>query len=72
MRAFDGQHSDRITIKRTREQKVQQLHLLKEQLGTLKSHTAPTIREALVKRIAELEAELKAPVVPAAAKPRRT
>ncbi|MCW2245798.1 hypothetical protein M2352_001389 [Azospirillum fermentarium] len=64
MRAFDGQHSDRITIKRTREQKVLQLQQLKEQLAALKSHTAPTIREALVKRIADLEAELRAPVEP--------
>ncbi|WP_247878913.1 hypothetical protein [Azospirillum brasilense] len=55
MRAFDGQHSDNVAIKRTREQKQLQLQQLKEQLATLKSHAAPAIREALVKRIAELE-----------------
>jgi len=65
MRAFDGQHSDNVAIKRTREQKERQLRELKEQLATLKSHAAPAIREALVKRIAELDAELKAPPPPA-------
>ena len=61
MRAFDGQHSDNVAIKRTREQKERALRELKEQLATLKSHAAPAIREALVKRIAEMEADLKAP-----------
>ncbi|HYG89770.1 MAG TPA: hypothetical protein VD978_26355 [Azospirillum sp.] len=61
MRAFDGQHSDNVAIKRTREQKERALRELKEQFASLKSHAAPAIREALVKRIAELEADLKAP-----------
>ena len=61
MRAFEGQHSDNVAIKRTREQKERALRELKEQLATLKSHAAPAIREALVKRIAEMEADLKAP-----------
>jgi len=61
MRAFDGQHSDNVAIKRTREQKERALREMKEQLATLKSHAAPAIREALVKRIAEMEADLKAP-----------
>lgn len=61
MRAFDGQHSDNVAIKRTREQKERALRELKEQLATLKSHAAPAIREALVKRIAEMDADLKAP-----------
>ncbi|MBP2295587.1 hypothetical protein [Azospirillum rugosum] len=64
MRAFDGQHSDNVAIKRTREQKQLQLQQLKEQLATLKSHAAPAIREALVKRIAELDAELRQPPKP--------
>ncbi|AWK85909.1 hypothetical protein [Azospirillum thermophilum] len=64
MRAFDGQHSDNVAIKRTREQKQIQLQQLKEQLATLKSHAAPAIREALVKRIGELEAELRQPPKP--------
>ncbi|WP_247896191.1 hypothetical protein [Azospirillum argentinense] len=64
MRAFDGQHSDNVAIKRTREQKQLQLQQLKEQLATLKSHAAPAIREALVKRIAELDAEMRQPPKP--------
>jgi len=64
MRAFDGQHSDNVAIKRTREQKQLQLQQLKEQLATLKSHAAPAIREALVKRIGELDAELRQPPKP--------
>ena len=64
MRAFDGQHSDNVAIKRTREQKQLQLQQLKEQLATLKSHAAPAIREALVKRIAELDAEMRLPPKP--------
>lgn len=59
MRSFDGQHSDRIAIRRTRDQKERQLRELKEQLRALKSHAVPTIREAMAKRIAELEDELK-------------
>ncbi len=58
MRSFEGQHSDRIAIRRTREQKERQLRQLKEQLSMLKSHTSPTIREAMNKRIAELEEDL--------------
>lgn len=64
MRAFDGQHSDNVAIKRTREQKLLQLQQLKEQLATLKTHAAPAIRESLVKRIAELDAELRQPAKP--------
>ncbi|AWJ84263.1 hypothetical protein TSH58p_12440 [Azospirillum sp. TSH58] len=64
MRAFDGQHSDNVAIKRTREQKQLQLQQLKEQLATLKSHAAPAIREALMKRIAELEVEMRQPPKP--------
>ncbi|AWU94614.1 hypothetical protein [Azospirillum ramasamyi] len=64
MRSFEGQHSDNVAIKRTREQKQRQLIQLKEQLATLKAHAAPAIREALVKRIAELDAELRQPAKP--------
>ncbi|WP_042702029.1 hypothetical protein [Azospirillum sp. B506] len=64
MRSFEGQHSDNVAIKRTREQKQRQLVQLKEQLATLKAHAAPAIREALVKRIAELDAELRQPPKP--------
>lgn len=58
MRSFEGQHSDRVAIKRTRAEKEVQLRALREQLAALKSHTAPAIRESLTKRIAELAAEL--------------
>lgn len=64
MRSFEGQHSDNVAIKRTREQKQRQLVQLKEQLATLKAHAAPAIREALVKRISELDAELRQPAKP--------
>lgn len=64
MRSFEGQHSDNVAIKRTREQKQRQLVQLKEQLATLKAHAAPAIREALVKRVAELDAELRQPPKP--------
>jgi len=69
MRAFAGQHSDRVTIKRTPEQKQQQLRQLKEQLAALKSHAAESLRTSLVKRIAELEKELASAPQP---KPKRS
>ncbi len=64
MRSFEGQHSDNVAIKRSREEKQRQLAQLKEQLATLKVHAAPAIREALVKRVAELDAELRQPPKP--------
>ncbi|WP_051340895.1 hypothetical protein [Azospirillum halopraeferens] len=71
MRAFEGQHSDNVAIKRSREQKERQLRELKDQFAALKSHAAPTLRTTMAKRIADLEAELKAPPAPPAGKPRR-
>lgn len=65
MRSIEGQHSDNVAIKRSREEKQRQMAQLKEQLATLKVHAAPSIREALVKRIAELDAELRQPPKPA-------
>lgn len=67
MRAFAGQHSDRVAIKRTPEQKEQQLRQLKEQMAAMKSHAAPALRESIAKRIADLEQELRRP----AAAPKR-
>lgn len=64
MRSIEGQHSDNVAIKRTREEKQRQMAQLKEQLATLKAHAAPSIREALVKRITELDAELRQPPKP--------
>lgn len=58
MRAFDGQHSDSVAIKRSREQKTQQLRLLKERFAAMKPTEAASMRAAMAKRIADLEAEL--------------
>jgi len=50
MRAFEGQHSDNVAIKRTREQKERQLRELKDQLAGLKSHAAETLRASIAWR----------------------
>ena len=55
MRAFAGQHSDAVAIKRTQPQKQAQLAQLREQLATMKPTVAASMREAIVKRIADLE-----------------
>ncbi|NHO32407.1 hypothetical protein [Acetobacter fallax] len=60
MRAFHGQLSDNQPIRRTLAEKQKQLRDLKETLGSMKSHTAPALRESVRKRIAQLEAELSA------------
>ena len=59
MRAYDGQHSDNQPIKRTAAEKQKQLRDLRETLAAMKSHTAPSLRDSVKKRIAQLEAELK-------------
>ena len=61
MRAFAGQHSDAVAIKRTLPQKQAQLAQLREQLATMKPTVAASMRESIVKRIADLEKELGAP-----------
>lgn len=58
MRAFEGQRSDNQPIKRSRDEKQKQLRDLRETLANMKSHTAPSLRQSVQKRIAELEAEL--------------
>jgi septal ring factor EnvC (AmiA/AmiB activator) len=60
MRAFHGQMSDNQPIRRSLAEKQKQLRELKETLASMKSHTAPTLRESVRKRIAQLEAELAA------------
>jgi hypothetical protein len=60
MRAFEGQHSDSVAIKRSREQKLLQLKQLKEQFAALKPTVAESMRSAMAKRIADLEQELGA------------
>ncbi|CAK0740787.1 50S ribosomal protein L29 [Azospirillaceae bacterium] len=61
MRAFAGQHSDVVAINRTRPQKEAQLAQLREQLASMKPTVAASMRESIVKRIADLEKELGAP-----------
>jgi hypothetical protein len=58
MRAFEGQHSDNVAIKRSRDQKILLLRQLREQFGALKPTVAPGIRAAMAKRISDLEGEL--------------
>lgn len=58
MRAFSGQHSDRVAIKRTPEQKQLLLRQLREQFAALKPTVAAAMRDSMAKRIAELEQEL--------------
>jgi hypothetical protein len=60
MRAFEGQHSDNVAIKRSRDQKILLLRQLREQFGALKPTVAPGIRSAMAKRISDLEGELGA------------
>ena len=61
MRAFDGQFSDNQPIKRSVPEKQKQLRELRETLAAMKPHTAPSLRESVRRRIAELQAELRAP-----------
>ena len=58
-RSHDGQHSDRLPIKRTLDEKKRMLVQLKEQQAALKPWAAEAVKTSLAKRIAELEAELK-------------
>lgn len=60
MRAFHGQFSDNQPIRRSPAEKQKQLRDLKETLASMKSHTAPALRESVRKRILQLEAELTA------------
>ena len=60
MRAFDGPHSANQPIKRNVPEKQKQLRELRETLAAMKPQTAASLRESVRKRIAQLEAELKA------------
>lgn len=60
-RTHDGQHSDRMPIKRTTDEKKRLLTQLKEQQATLKPWVAEAVKTSLAKRIADLETELRAP-----------
>lgn len=60
MRAFDGQRSDNQPIKRSASEKEKLLRELKQTLTGMKSHTSPSLRQSVQRRIADLEAELRA------------
>ena len=60
MRAFEGQRSDNQPVKRSRPEKEKLLRELKDTLAGMKSHTSPVLRESVRKRVADLEAELRA------------
>lgn len=62
MRAFEGQRSDNQPVKRSRAEKEKQLRELRETLAGMKSHTSPSLRQSVQKRIADLETELRAPM----------
>ena len=64
MRAFEGQRSDNQPVKRTRPEKEKLLRELRETLAGMKPHGAPSLRQSLQKRIAELATELRAGVPP--------
>lgn len=62
-RTHDGQHSDRMPIKRSADEKKRMLTQLKEQQAALKPWVAEGVKTSLAKRIADLEGELRlAPV----------
>ncbi|MGI4797300.1 MAG: hypothetical protein ACRYF2_20325 [Janthinobacterium lividum] len=58
MRSIEGQRSDNQPVKRSMAEKQKLLRELRETLAGMKSHAAPTLRQSVQKRIAELEAEL--------------
>lgn len=58
MRVYEGQRSDKVAIKRTREEKKRVLAKLREELSMLKPTVSPALRAAMEKRIAEYEGEL--------------
>lgn len=58
-RTHDGQHSDRMPIKRSLDEKRRLLVQLKEQQAALKPWAADSIKQSLARRIAELEADVK-------------
>jgi len=58
LRSIEGQRSDNQPVKRTMAEKQKLLRELRETLAGMKSHAAPTLRQSVQKRIAELETEL--------------
>ena len=60
-RTHDGQHSDRMPIKRSSDEKKRLVVQLKEQLASLKAWASPEMKTGLTRRIAELEQEIALP-----------
>ena len=60
MRAYDGQRSDNMPIKRNTREKEAQLRALQARLESMKSHESPVLRASMETKIAELRAELGA------------
>jgi hypothetical protein len=60
MRAFEGQRSDNQPVKRSRAEKERLLRELRETLVGMKSHASLSLRRSVQKRVADLEAELRA------------
>lgn len=58
-RTHDGQHSDRMPIKRSNDEKKRLVVQLKEQHASLKAWASPEMKSGLARRITELEQELK-------------
>ncbi|MGE5545866.1 MAG: hypothetical protein ACM33T_03140 [Solirubrobacterales bacterium] len=63
-RTHDGQHSDRMPIKRSLDEKKRLLVQLKEQQAAMKPWVAEAVKQSLARRIAELEADLRAAARP--------
>jgi hypothetical protein len=67
-RTHDGQHSDRMPIRRSLDEKKRMLVQLKEQQAGLKPWVAESIKTALAGRIAELEKDIASARPPRVAK----
>ncbi len=59
-RTHDAQHSDRMPIKRSLDEKKRLLVQLREQQAGMKAWVNDGVKTALAKRIAELEQDLSA------------
>ncbi len=60
MRAFEGQRSDNQPVKRSMAEKAKLLRELRETLAGMKSHASSALRQSVQKRIADIEAEVRA------------
>ena len=58
MRSIEGQRSDNQPVKRSPAEKQKLLRELRETLAGMKPHAAPSLRQSVQNRIADLETEL--------------